>query len=107
MAQSSVFKPYGGVFVEKGSSYTSADLPATITTVELTLGVRITDREGKDTRMRGVRVTITDNGLTPPPVPLPNVPFIWEEGELIDFIPGAIYTFNDPGVVAYGKWVVL
>lgn len=107
MAQTELFLPYGGVYCEANETYDSTNIPAVCNTVQLTRGVRITDGEGNDTRVRGCRVLITNNGATPASNPLPNTSFIWLEGDIIRFIAGASYKFLDSGMVTYGTMVVL
>lgn len=107
MANVIEYVPYGGVKVKKGSTYSSSDLPTGVSVVKLCIGERIVDARGELTPLRGVWVTIENNGLTPPAVPLPNSAFIWKEGDIIKFITGATYTFQTDGVVSYGNEVIL
>lgn len=108
MAQIEIFVPFGGIQCEASGVYTSANVPSTCNAVQLTRGVRITDENGNDTRLRGCRVLITNNGEPTPTTQLSNVPFIWLENQPpIRFIVGASYQFLDSGMVTYGKMVAL
>lgn len=103
MAQLQVFIPYGGMEVKSGSTYTGDNVSTGVTAVQLSRGVRQKGPDGLDIPIRGVRMTITNNGLPAAISPRDNVAIVWYEGEVFKFIAGASYTFADDGVIAYGK----
>lgn len=108
MAQPAIFvyKPIGSLEAKAGSIYTSANIPSVADVVVLLLGVRITDKTGANTPHRGVRMTITNNE-SPAITPLPNVPFVWKEGEPILFDPDYSYSFQDDAIISYGIQVAV
>lgn len=100
--------PLGAMYVRKSqtSGYTSANVPIEANMVILTRGVRITDENGVDTPIRGVRVSVVDTGITAPVTPIDNVPFVWKEGTAFVFSSTGTYTFYDDGLVAYGARII-
>lgn len=102
MAQDTVYQPAGSLEVKAGESYNSTNIPTETTVVQLNMGVQIKDAEGRNTPLRGVRVTIQNN-LPLPLDPKSNIPFIWLEGTIIAFSADYTYTFIDNGTVGYGK----
>lgn len=104
--QINVFKPMGSLEVFPDETYNNTNITSAANVVRLSLGSRIKDNDGKDTPIRGVRMRITNNE-TVATNPVPNVPFIWYEGEFLYFDPDYTYTFLNYGVVAYGLEVAL
>lgn len=101
MAQDTIYKPFGAVEVFPDTSYTAANIPASANLIVLLRGVRIYDEAGATTPLRGVKVTITNN-VTAATTPIPNVPFIWIEGDELRFDAAFSYKFHDHGIVGYG-----
>ena len=102
MAQTKIYEPAGALEVVANESYNYTNVPTGCNVVELQLGERLTDSKGEKTPLRGVRVTIANN-LTPGANPKPNIPFIWLEGTTIAFNTNYTYTFQNNGIVGYGK----
>lgn len=104
--QLNVYKPMGAVEVLPDTSYAASNITSAANVVRLLRGVRITDENGNNTPIRGVRMVITNNEAAAIN-PVPNVPFIWKEDEFLYFAAGYSYKFLDKGIVGYGKEVAL
>ena len=107
MSQNFLFTPYGGMQVKKDTSYTKDNISADADIVVLTRGVRITDELGNKTKLRGIKMSVSNSVITAPVAPLPNIPIIWLEGNAFAFDADSTYTFFDDGIVAYGKRIVV
>lgn len=101
MAQFTILQGMGALEVFPDTEYTSANVPASATAVHCQRGVRITDEDGNNTPLRGLRMTITHNAVAATS-PLPNVPYIWLEGTEMRFASGYTYKFHDRGIVGFG-----
>ena len=104
--QLNVYKPMGSLEVSPDTSYTAANITSAANVVRLLRGVRITDENGNNTPIRGVRMVITNNEAAAT-TPIPNVPFIWKEDEFLYFSASYSYKFLDKGIVGYGKEVTV
>lgn len=101
------FKAYGALEVKTDTTYTAANIPASANLLKLARGVRITDKNGDTTRLRGVRVQITNTSIAPAVNPLPNIPTVWIEGEITIVDANTSVKFFDNGIVTYGVYVDL
>ena len=99
--QLNVYQPMGSLEVSPDTSYTASNITSAANVVRLLRGVRITDENGNNTPIRGVRMVITNNEAAATS-PVPNVPFIWYEGDFLYFDPDYTYKFIDYGIVGYG-----
>lgn len=104
--QLNVYQPMGAIEVLRDASYTASNITSAANLVRLLRGVRITDENGNNTPIRGVRIVITNNE-TAAINPVPNVPFIWHEGDFLYFDPDYTYKFIDYGIIGYGKEVTV
>lgn len=104
--QLNVYQPMGAVEVFPDTSYTAANITSAAKVVRLLKGIQILDEKGEETRLRGVRMVITNNE-TAATTPIPNVPYIWYEGDFLYFAAGYSYKFLDKGLVGYGKEVTV
>ena len=104
--QINIYKPMGSLEVFPDTTYDHRNITSAANVVRLSMGSRITDKEGNNTPIRGVRMVITNNE-TPAANPVPNVPFIWYEGDFLYFDPDYTYKFIDYGIVAYGMEVTV
>ena len=104
--QLNVYQPMGSLEVLPDTSYTASNITSAANVVRLLRGVRITDENGNNTPIRGVRMVITNNEAAAT-TPIPNVPFIWKEDEFLYFAAGYSYKFLDKGIVGYGKEVTV
>ena len=104
--QLNVYQPMGSLEVLPDASYTASNITSAANVVRLLRGVRITDENGNNTPARGVRMVITNNEAAATN-PVPNVPFIWYEGDFLYFDPDYTYKFIDYGIVGYGAEVTV
>ena len=104
--QLNVYQPMGSLEVLPDTSYTASNITSAANVVRLLVGSRITDKNGNNTPIRGVRMVITNNEVAAT-TPIPNVPFIWKEDEFLYFAAGYSYKFLDKGIVGYGKEVTI
>lgn len=106
MAQVTILKPIGALEVFPDTSYTAANIPAAADAVVCSRGVRITDENGDNTPLRGLRMSITYTGVAAV-APLPSVPYIWIEGTELRFDAAWTYKFHDRGIVGFGVSVAI
>ena len=104
--QLNVYKPMGALEVFPDTSYTASNITSAANVVRLLMGSRITDKNGNNTPIRGVRMVITNNE-TEAINPVPNVPFIWYEGDFLYFDSDYTYKFIDYGIIGYGEEVTV
>ena len=112
-----VFEPFGALAVKRGETYDTNSIPSGMDMVVLTKGVlqygKALDVNGDDelvdgkihyarTSVRGVKVTVINDTLAYLPA-FPNIPFVWEEFTSMAFNSDSSYTFQDDGIVTYGK----
>ena len=100
--QNKIYQPYDAFEVKKGETLSNANIPNGANVVKLLLGTRIMDGNNNPTPLRGARVTIASNGITPAATPKASIPFIWLEGEIIGINPAFTYEFLDTARVAVG-----
>lgn len=99
--QINIYKPMGSLEVFPDTTYDHRNITSAADIVRLSMGSRITDKDGNNTPIRGVRMVITNNEVAAA-IPVPNVPFIWYEGDFLYFDADYTYKFIDYGIVAYG-----
>ena len=104
--QINIYKPMGSLEVIPDTTYDHTNITSAANVVRLSVGSRITDKDGNNTPIRGVRMVITNNEVAATN-PVPNVPFIWYEGDFLYFDPDYTYKFIDYGIVAYGMEITV
>lgn len=104
--QLNIYKPMGALEVYPDETYTALNITSAANTVKLLRGVQILDEKGEETRLRGIKMVITNNEVAATN-PVPNVPFIWYEGDFLYFDPNYSYKFLDYGIVGYGAEVTV
>ncbi len=96
------YELYGAVEVKNGDVINSSNFPTGTNVLIIGRGERIIDETGKETPLRGVRVSIS-SGLTKATNALPNVPAVVKEGDCIYLYTNISMTFLNKAIINFGK----